>query len=109
MAEIELTKTDLEPGQHRGVRLEGHVYVLVANVGGEYFAIDDSCNHAGCLLSEGEMTPEGEIECPCHFFRFSVKDGALHTEPRGCEDQAAYRIEVRDGGVWVDPATLKPV
>ncbi|MCA9774057.1 MAG: Rieske (2Fe-2S) protein [Myxococcales bacterium] len=106
---IALTEADLAPGAHRGVKVGDDVYVLVTQWEGRYWAIDDSCNHAGCLLSEGCVNDGGHIVCPCHFAEFDVRTGALATSPRICEDQAAYEVEVSEGKVWVDRRRLVPV
>lgn len=106
---IELTTADLAEGEHRGVKVGSDVYVMVTHWDGRFWAIDDSCNHAGCLLSEGSITEDGKIVCPCHFAEFDVRTGALATSPRICEDQAQYDVEVREGKIWVDPDDLVPV
>ncbi|MBZ0253801.1 MAG: Rieske (2Fe-2S) protein, partial [Candidatus Methylomirabilis sp.] len=106
---IEVTKADLAPGEHRGVKVAPKTYVLIANVGGRYCAIDDSCEHSGQLLSEGELTEGGLIVCPGHFYEIDVRNGDL-VNPRGaCDNQTCYAVEVRDGAVWVDASTLKAV
>jgi len=54
--------------------------VLVARVGGEYFAVSNRCTHMACGLAEGML--EGEnATCPCHGSVFSVKTGAVVKGP----------------------------
>ncbi|MDQ3809787.1 MAG: non-heme iron oxygenase ferredoxin subunit [Chloroflexota bacterium] len=54
--------------------------VAVANVEGEFYAIDDVCTHDGGPLGQGEL--EGaEIECPRHGARFDVRTGAATQLP----------------------------
>jgi 3-phenylpropionate/trans-cinnamate dioxygenase ferredoxin subunit len=98
---IRAGRADLPPGAMRGHPAGPERFVLVANVEGTYFALDDWCNHAGCLLSNGELEG-GEVVCPCHGMTFDVRTGAATSRPRLCEDQRAYRIEVRDGDLWVE-------
>jgi 3-phenylpropionate/trans-cinnamate dioxygenase ferredoxin component len=85
----------------RGYRLPGELYVLLARVGGALVALDDRCNHAGCLLSGGTLRG-AEVVCPCHGMTFEVHTGALTCRPRLCEDQPTYRVEVADGEIWVE-------
>ena len=86
-------------GEHRGFR-HGDRYLLVARLGGTLYCIDDWCNHAGCLLSEGAL--DGEvIVCPCHDGRFRVRDGVNVTEVRLCADQATHPVTERDGEVYL--------
>ncbi len=48
--------------------------VLLANVDGSYYAINNECTHAGGSLAQG--VPEGNIvRCPRHGVRFDVKTG----------------------------------
>jgi nitrite reductase/ring-hydroxylating ferredoxin subunit len=69
------------------VRLEWPPFhVLVALADGVPCAIEDSCNHAGASLSEGDRHGRG-VACPMHGYCFDLLTGAL-LEPRGlCEDQ----------------------
>lgn len=94
----DLGAADLEPGKHRGVKLGPQEFVLVSNVDGTYYAIDDWCNHAGCLLSRSKV--EGDmILCHCHYAEFNVKTGQLLTMPRICEDQTRYELKIENGRV----------
>jgi nitrite reductase/ring-hydroxylating ferredoxin subunit len=64
-------------------------HVLVALVDGEPVAIEDSCNHAGASLSEGERKGDC-VSCPMHGYLFDLKTGRL-VEPRGlCTDQRTF-------------------
>ncbi|ACD84516.1 Rieske (2Fe-2S) protein [Candidatus Methylacidiphilum infernorum] len=47
---------------------------------GEYFALDDTCPHEGGPLSEG-FIENGEVECPWHGARFSLKTGEVLCGP----------------------------
>lgn len=95
----DLGPADLAPGQHRGIKISNNEFVLLSNIDGQYYAIDDWCNHAGCLLSRGPL--EGEIiVCHCHYAEFNAKTGALISVPRICEDQARYEVRIENGRVY---------
>lgn len=96
-AEVHLGPAPAE-GTCRGVALPGR-WLLLARQGGVVHCIDDWCNHAGCLLSEGAYE-DGVVTCPCHDARFSVVDGRLVGDTRVCEDQNAYEVVERDGQVY---------
>lgn len=79
----------------------GDRFVLVTRIDGTLHAIDDVCNHAGCLLSGGWL--EGrEVVCPCHEYRFDVTTGRNVTFPRLCGDQPVLPLRIEDGEVVVD-------
>ena len=74
--------------------------VLVACVGGRYKALDDWCNHAGCLLSGGHL--EGNtVVCPCHEVGFDLDTGKNVTSPGVADDQDAYPVEIDEGQLVV--------
>jgi 3-phenylpropionate/trans-cinnamate dioxygenase ferredoxin subunit len=95
-----LGTADLADGSMRGHELSSGQRICLARLGSAWFAIDDVCNHAGCILSAGRI--EGhEVICPCHAMTFDVRTGALTCRPRLCEDQRAFRVESVDGELWV--------
>ena len=74
--------------------------VLVAEVDGVPYAIEDACNHAGASLAEGGLK-NGCVSCPMHGYVFDLKTGKL-LRPRGlCSDQRTYVTEVSGDEVLV--------
>jgi 3-phenylpropionate/trans-cinnamate dioxygenase ferredoxin subunit len=71
---VEVAKADeLPEGSATGVVVEGRA-LLVARIGGRYYAADDICPHMGAKLSEGTL--EGTVViCPRHGSRFDLADG----------------------------------
>lgn len=62
------------PDGGRKVVEVGETYVLIANVEGEYRAIEDVCTHDGNELSDGVI--EGHtIECSRHGAIFNLRTG----------------------------------
>ena len=55
---------DPPPGEVKIVRPPG-ARLALANVDGDYFAIDDLCTHDGGPLGQGEVL-DHEVECPRH-------------------------------------------
>ena len=87
-------------GGHVAYRVAGH-YLLVVRRGGRLLALDDWCNHAGCLLSEGRVEAD-RVVCPCHDAAFRLEDGVLLSTPALCEAQATHTVVERAGTVyWV--------
>ena len=89
---------DLLPGQMTWVSVEGE-RVLLANVNGSFYALEDVCGHQRMALSKGCL--EGhEVECPLHFARFDVRTGALVTGPMS-EDVLTYEVRVEGDTIYV--------
>jgi 3-phenylpropionate/trans-cinnamate dioxygenase ferredoxin component len=66
---------ELQDGEMKKVEVDGRE-LLLARVGGSYYAIDDRCPHMGGDLSKGSL--EGSVvTCPKHGSRFDVRDGRL--------------------------------
>lgn len=92
---VKLGPADLKEGELRGYEV-GKRNVLVACVGGRIKAIDDWCNHAGCLLSGGHL--EGNLAvCPCHEIGFDLDTGKNVTSPGIADDQPAFKTAVENG------------
>ena len=70
---------DIPPGQVKVVQAKSQRLAL-ANVGGEYFAIQDLCTHDDGPLGEGEVVDQA-VECPRHGARFDLKTGQPVTLP----------------------------
>ena len=96
-----LGQVDLAEGELRGFEVARDTLVLVAKVEGRYKAIDDWCNHAGCLLSAGWIE-NNKVICPCHEVGFDLDTGRNMTSPGVCGDQRAYRATVEKGELVVD-------
>ena len=94
---IVLGASDVKEGELRAVEV-GTLNVCVARVQGRLKALDDWCNHAGCLLSGGRL--EGNmVVCPCHEVGFDMDTGANLTSPGVCDDQTAFKVTEEDGNM----------
>jgi nitrite reductase (NADH) small subunit/3-phenylpropionate/trans-cinnamate dioxygenase ferredoxin subunit len=81
MAElVTVAKTsEIAPGQAKAVDVKG-APVAIFNVGGTYYAIEDTCSHVGGPLSEGAV--DGTmVTCPWHGWQYDVKTGVSETNP----------------------------
>ena len=89
---------DLGPGSWRVVDVDD-VQIAVFNVGGEFFAIEDVCTHDGGCLTGGEVEG-GEIVCPRHGARFSIRTGEALSAP-AYEPVSTFPIRIEAGMVQV--------
>ncbi len=54
----------------------GDSAIVVFNVDGELYAIEDRCPHQGASLFSGKIE-ECLIQCPAHGLKFNLKDGCM--------------------------------
>jgi nitrite reductase (NADH) small subunit len=89
---------DIPAGTIREVDVNGKA-LAVANVAGEFHAIDNTCLHRGGPLGDGPL--EGKIvTCPWHGWQYDVTTGKVSQNPS--VGVACYPVEVRGGDVFVD-------
>jgi len=85
------TIEDLPNGERLFVEI-GENYLVVFNIAGQFYAIEDLCSHDDGPLGDGDL--EGhEIACPRHGARFDVHTGKALTLP-AVEDIPAYPVRV---------------
>lgn len=92
-------KSDIPAGTTRRA-VVGDVVILLCNVDGEIYAIEDVCTHDGGALDQGQL--EGcRIMCPRHGAYFDVATGAALTFPAVVPVQT-YRIHLVGDDIFVD-------
>ena len=96
---VAVAKTDeLGSGEWRVVEADG-TRIVVFNLGGQYYAMEDVCTHDGGQLTGGVVEGE-EIVCPRHGARFCIRTGAALTAP-AYEPVATLPVRVEDGVIQV--------
>ena len=76
--------------------------VAVARVDEELFAVGDECTHAGCSLSEGNLTDgEDAVVCPCHGATFDLASGEPLDGP-AVDPVPVHPVRAREG--WIEVA-----
>jgi 3-phenylpropionate/trans-cinnamate dioxygenase ferredoxin subunit len=89
---------DLPSGERIFVEI-GENYLVVFNIAGQLYAIEDLCSHDDGPLGDGEL--EGyQVACPRHGALFDVRTGKALTFP-AVQDIPAYAIQVVDGKIRV--------
>lgn len=90
---------ELLPGE-TAVAWDGDTPILVLNLDGELYALEDRCTHEDVELSAGAFDPlTGTVECVLHGARFDIRDGRALCPPAYLP-VPRFPIEVRDGAVW---------
>jgi 3-phenylpropionate/trans-cinnamate dioxygenase ferredoxin subunit len=98
---------DLAVNEAQRFVVDGLPIAVVKDSAGEIFAIGDTCTHGDISLSEG-FVEDDTLECWAHGSKFSLVTGKPLTLP-AYEPVPVYRIEITDGGVYIDPAVTLAV
>jgi len=92
-------RTAISEAEMAGFTIEGRA-IGIYNIGGNFYALEDTCPHAWVLLSGG--TFDGRvIECPIHAARFNVVTGRRLSGPV-CRDLRTYPIRIENDAILVD-------
>jgi nitrite reductase/ring-hydroxylating ferredoxin subunit len=89
---------EVPPGEMKAVRADG-VDVLLCNVGGELYAVQDECTHECFPLSEGTLDGHAVI-CMLHGARFDVRSGEVLALP-AYGPVTTYEVEINGEDVLV--------
>jgi len=89
---------DLKPGKTAFVRVNGKA-VLLVNVDGHVYALNNFCTHSRCYLHQGKLKGK-VITCPCHFAEFDVTTGAAVSAPAK-EDVETYAVKIEGTDILI--------
>ncbi|EIE49955.1 3-phenylpropionate dioxygenase [Salipiger aestuarii] len=74
--------------------------ILVCQVSGTVYAVQDTCTHDTWSLCDGYL--DGHIvECSLHMAKFDVRNGEVTALP-ACEALKVFPVKVEDGHVYVE-------
>ena len=73
--------------------------ICFSRFGGQLYAFAYKCPHAGWLLAEGFIDGQGNVVCPLHLYRFSLRNG-YNSSGEGFYLKT-YPIEMREDGIFV--------
>ena len=91
---------EVPPGKMIGAEVSGEK-ILVANVGGEFYAMRAKCNHMGGPLDKGTLE-NNVVTCPLHGSKWDVKTGALVRFTRPLPPERIYRVTIDGGRILVE-------
>ncbi|MHB8647268.1 MAG: Rieske (2Fe-2S) protein [Thermomicrobiales bacterium] len=99
MKHIVATVDEIPPGTHKIVAVAGRS-IGVFNIGGEFFALRNSCPHQGGPLCMGRVSGFVIAETPGEY-RYSRQGEILRCPWHGWE------FDIRTGQSWFDPAKVR--
>jgi len=91
-------RDELARGEWRTVDVDG-TQIVVFNIDGEYYALEDVCTHDGGQLTGGHVEGQ-EIVCPRHGARFCIRTGEALSAP-AYEPTAKFPVRIEDDYVQV--------
>jgi nitrite reductase/ring-hydroxylating ferredoxin subunit len=92
------TTGEISPGKMKRFEIDGHA-ILMANVDGRYYAVDDTCTHEDASLASGSL--KGElVKCPLHGSRFNVISGKVLDDPAE-RDLRTYPVRVEGADLLI--------
>ena len=95
------TVDQIPPGTGRTVDVHG-VWIALFNVDGTFYAVDNTCPHAGGPLGEGHLSGS-VVECPRHGWTFNVRTGERPGNPNFSVACCPVRIEGDEVQVALPP------
>lgn len=95
-----IASTSELPAEGKAVEFTvGERVICVANVAGEYSAMDNVCIHRGGPLGQG-IVEGGKIVCPWHGWQYDLKTGEASHNPNA--KVAVYPLKIEGDNVMVD-------
>lgn len=92
--------TDIPPGKMQKIAADGKE-IIVVNIDGNFYAMNDTCTHAGASLSEGNL--DGHVvTCGWHGAKFDCKTGNLSAFPAKIKDLQSYKVTVESGNIFLE-------
>ena len=77
--------------------------ICLAKHNNQLFACTQKCPHAGALLADGHLDALGNLVCPMHKYKYSLKNG------RNVSGEGyflkTFTVEAREDGIFVDIAS----
>ena len=87
-------------GSTKKVCFPQHGPILLANVDGTVYAVDDTCTHEDSSLALGCLRGD-KVKCTLHGSWFSVITGEPSEEPAD-EPLHRYEIKMQDDEIWIN-------
>lgn len=91
---------DVQSGKMIEVQAQGK-HLLLVNVDGTIYAMENICSHAGGFLHEGSL--DGKmVACPLHDAQFDVTCGKVCDDTPWAHDQQSYPVTIVGEDVVVE-------
>ncbi len=89
---------ELPPGERMVIEL-GRAVIVVFNVGGQFYAVENNCSHEDYELDRGDLV-DHTLECPKHGAQFDIRTG-MHLCAPAVSPIKAYDVRVEHGEIQI--------
>lgn len=86
-------------GLGKMIEIEGKKIALF-NVGGDFYALENSCTHRGGSLAHGRINGK-VVTCPLHGAQFNIKTGEM-LGPPAPKGVACYNVRIEGSDVEIE-------
>ena len=93
-----IKESEIKENQMKPIRLKGKPILLVRK-SNQIFGVSNRCPHEGCSF-EGGILRDFLIMCPCHGWKFDIRDGKY--EENEATTLETYRCIIQNGKVHVE-------
>ena len=90
-------ESELLPGESR-VAWDGDTPIMVVNLDGALYALEDKCTHEDFELSAGPIDGD-QVECTLHGARFDLRTGEALCAP-AYTGVPKFPVKREDGAIW---------
>ena len=94
--------SEIQPGERKSVWVSSQ-RVIVLNIDGTFYAVDESCPHRQCSMVEGKLNGK-VITCPCHYAQFDLETGEVLVQPASnppSVELPVHQVKVENDNVMV--------
>ncbi len=92
-----IKEKDVKDGQMKAVRLKGRAILLVRK-GEQIYGLSNFCPHMGCSF-EGGILREYLLICPCHGWKFDIRNGQYEENKE--TKLTIYPCKIENGRIYV--------
>jgi nitrite reductase/ring-hydroxylating ferredoxin subunit len=101
--------SDIAKGSMKGFTVNNR-QILVANVDGNFYAMDAVCSHMQGYLPDGKLE-KNVVICPVHHARYDVTTGKVVKNisglfklatGKGASDLHTFSVTIQEGSIYVD-------
>lgn len=97
---VKVATTDkLKPGKMMAVKVN-NVEVMVGNLDGKYFAMEEVCSHENGPLHEGYFE-NSFVVCPLHFAKYGIETGKADKSTPWGKSQKVFEVKVEGNDILV--------